>query len=100
MSKMRGYCATFLQRFGARIAVGVHNKALSVVPMCVSIQTVRPSESTAETQFKLQPTLLSPLAITSESFTNPTVLVGVLSRLRRSLAQFKLCAHFLDLRSL
>jgi hypothetical protein len=35
MSKMRGYCATFLQRFGARIAVGVHNKALSVVAMCV-----------------------------------------------------------------
>jgi hypothetical protein len=35
MSKMRGYCATFLQRFGARIAVGVHNKALSVVAMRV-----------------------------------------------------------------
>jgi hypothetical protein len=36
----------------------------------------------------------------SQYFTNPTLLVGVLNRLRCGLAQFKLCAHLLDLRCL
>jgi hypothetical protein len=33
----------------------------------------------------------------SQDFTNPTNLLVVLNRLRRRFAQFKLCAHFLDL---
>jgi hypothetical protein len=34
-------------------------------------------------------------AMISQSFTNPTPLVGVLNRLRRNFGQFKLGAHFL-----
>ena len=60
-----------------------------------AIQIVRPLESIAETQPKLQPALLRLSAMTFQ-YTMRTMLVIVRNRLRCGLAQFKLRTHFLQ----
>lgn len=54
-----------------------------------------PSESTAVSQLKLESVSQSLSAIISLCFTYPTLLVGVLSALRREFVQLYLCAPFL-----
>ncbi len=54
----------------------------------------------ASVRFEAHPALLSLSAMISQYFTNPTPLILIHNRLRRRFAQFKLCAHLLDLRRL
>ena len=62
----------------SQLLVGVHNKAFSIVPMRIHNPIVRPLQSTAEIQPKLQPAS------------------GIIHHLRRRFACFKLCAHLLQ----
>jgi hypothetical protein len=104
-------CSSRQLAASARVAASSSRKAVNFsfartikrfpLSRCASaIQIVRPQESTAETQPKLQPALRKLSLIISHCFTNPTPLVVVLNGLRRRFAQFKLRAHVLDLRGL
>src|SRR5437773_794462 len=67
-----------------------------MVTRCASaIKIVRPFESRAETQPQLHPALLRLSAMISQCFTVP--LLTIQHCLRHGFAQFKLCAHFLNL---
>src|SRR5437773_2394747 len=67
-----------------------------MVTRCASaIKIVRPFKSRAETQPQLHPALLRLSAMISQCFTVP--LLTIQHCLRHGFAQFKLCAHFLNL---
>jgi len=85
--KFRKNLASLSRQFAAAIApsssrnrsqlfIPTHNETLPVAAMCVSIQIVSPSESTAETAFPTPPVL------------------RIVDHLRRRFARFKLALTF------
>ena len=66
-----------------QLFIPTHNVTLAIARCASAIQIVCQLELIVETQPQLQPALLSLFAIISQHFTNSTVLVVVLNRLRR-----------------